>query len=231
MNKLRLTTPPDFTKLTAENWPLDVPRALERSWASAEIDMSATENMDSSGAEALLSVHRKFGSRGTRVQLVNAPMVVIHVLEALDLRSLFLFASRPAEECPETSRTILVVEDEVIIRSVVEMSLRPLGYSVLMVSNGMEALEIAHRENPVAIILDYVMPIMDGAAALRGLKSARSTRHIPVIIMTASEKLALEKSEHFDHAALVLRKPFSPSSFRNSVQRIIEESRQLAEVC
>jgi len=88
----------------------------------------------------------------------------------------------------ETS-TILVVDDEPFNRDILVQQLDALGYRTAEARNGREALDSVARSPPDLILLDVMMPIMDGFEACRSLKAGEDTRHIPVVIMTALHAL------------------------------------------
>ena len=79
---------------------------------------------------------------------------------------------------------VLVVDDEWEIRDVLSKFLTEEGYEVLEASNGEEAIELAERENPQVILLDVIMPGMDGIETCKRLKAEEKTRFIPVIMAT-----------------------------------------------
>ena len=80
---------------------------------------------------------------------------------------------------------VLVVDDEFEIRDVLSNFLMDKGYEVVLASNGEEAIELAERENPHVILLDVIMPGIDGIETCRRLKEDAKTRSIPVIMITA----------------------------------------------
>ena len=80
------------------------------------------------------------------------------------------------------SKTIMIVDDEKRLVSLVESYLTQEGYRVLSASNGMEALPIASREKPDLIILDLMMPKMDGYEFMRTHRTEMDT---PIILLTA----------------------------------------------
>ena len=91
-----------------------------------------------------------------------------------------------AVEVVMTTKRILIVDDEVHIREVVQTCLETLGgWNVLSVASGREGLLKAETEQPDAILLDVMMPGMDGFAFLRQLRSNRATQDIPVVLLTA----------------------------------------------
>src|SRR5437764_1402653 len=85
----------------------------------------------------------------------------------------------------QSQATILVVDDDAKNVRLLEVLLRPRGYKVVTASNGAEALHAVHREPPDLILLDVMMPIVDGFEVCRLLKDNLETRLIPVVIMTA----------------------------------------------
>ena len=80
---------------------------------------------------------------------------------------------------------VLVVDDEWEIRDVLSNFLTEKGYEVILASNGEEAIELAERENPQAILLDIWMPGFSGIETCKRLKENEKTRFIPVIVATA----------------------------------------------
>jgi len=119
-------------------------------------------------------------------------------------------------------KPILVVDDEPHMRRVTELSMKPLGRRVLIASDGLEALTIARREKPCVILLDHLMPIMDGKDALSALKNDPDTRDIPVVIISSRGQLAVGHYDGFENAALFVSKPFSPTLLRQEIQRLIQ---------
>ncbi len=81
------------------------------------------------------------------------------------------------------TKTILVVDDEVKIRELLDQHLTNEGYEVLQASNGAEAVEIVRNQPVDLVILDLMMPVMDGYATLRELRNIN--RRLPVIMLTA----------------------------------------------
>src|SRR5262245_23632555 len=85
----------------------------------------------------------------------------------------------------EQLSTILIVDEDPAIRDVLAQKLEALGYRTAEARNGREALDQVARISPDLILLDVMMPVMDGFQACRLLKDDEETRLIPVIIMTA----------------------------------------------
>ncbi len=82
------------------------------------------------------------------------------------------------------AKKILVVDDDHNVRSLLDEFFTPLEYEVLTAASGDEALTLAEREEPQVILLDALMPGIDGLETCRRLKTQERTRYIPIIMMT-----------------------------------------------
>jgi CheY-like chemotaxis protein len=118
---------------------------------------------------------------------------------------------------------ILIVEDEDDIRTIVRLSLERLGgMSVIEARSGRAALEAAARDRPDAILLDVMMPELDGAATLAALRRDPGTSGIPVIFLTAKALPGEVERLKGLGAAAVLTKPFDPGTLPGQVRAAIE---------
>ena len=116
---------------------------------------------------------------------------------------------------------ILVADDDPLSIKLLNFRLRSVGHEVIFAVNGGEALEIATREKPDLVLLDIMMPVMNGFQVLRKLKSQEETKNIPVIMLTAKvqEKdivVGLEAG-----AADYVTKPFSFAELIARVNRAL----------
>jgi CheY-like chemotaxis protein len=112
--------------------------------------------------------------------------------------------------CMQPKR-ILIVDDEDDIREVAALSLETMaGYQVLSANSGMAALTIAAAEQPDAILLDVMMPDMDGPSTFARLQGQAATSHIPVVFLTAKVQLSERARFASLGVAAVLSKPFDP---------------------
>jgi CheY-like chemotaxis protein len=115
-------------------------------------------------------------------------------------------------------KRILVIDDEDDIRAITKISLeRVAGWEVLTAESGERGVELAAEEQPDAILLDAMMPGLDGPHTIDRLKASERTRAIPVLFLTA--KLQSGDREHYLQlgAAEVLAKPFDPMSLHVQV--------------
>lgn len=117
---------------------------------------------------------------------------------------------------------ILIVDDEPHMLRVTEFSLRRGGYQLLIGRNGREAIELADREQPALIVMDVLMPELDGLGALRLLKQSPKTASIPVIMLTARGHVMTRQDAEDSGASLFLTKPFSPNQLLTEAKRLID---------
>jgi CheY-like chemotaxis protein len=113
------------------------------------------------------------------------------------------------------------------MRRVAELSMKPLGHPILLASNGEEAVKMAQSQRPCVILLDHIMPVMDGKEALQQLKADPATCDIPVIILSSRGQLAVGQYQGFETATMFVSKPFSPALLRREVERLISNSAPL----
>lgn len=112
---------------------------------------------------------------------------------------------------PDTWWTILVVDDQALVRSAAVAALKQEGYNLLEAGNGAEGLKVILKEKPHLVISDTVMPHMDGYEMFRALQENLEIKHIPVIALssksTAEEEAKLLEMGYFDFIA----KPINPA--------------------
>lgn len=119
-------------------------------------------------------------------------------------------------------KKMLVVDDEKDLRELLKYRFESYGFTVFTAKDGKEAIEIAKKEQPQVIIMDLVMPNMDGISAHKVLKSDDTTKHIPIIAYTAQppEVVAKKGLEAFDVVDFVF-KPFDTKGLVASVERAV----------
>jgi CheY-like chemotaxis protein len=116
------------------------------------------------------------------------------------------------------AKTILIVDDESDIREVGQLALEVgSDWRVLAASSGAQGIEQARAERPDAILLDVMMPGMDGPTTLANLRDDPITRDIPVIFLTAKVRSSDREYLTSLGAIAVLAKPFNPMSLSDQV--------------
>jgi two-component system OmpR family response regulator len=130
---------------------------------------------------------------------------------------------------PEALRNILFVEDEADIRTVATMALEMVGgFQVRACASGEEALAAAPQAAADLVLLDVMMPGMDGPATLAALRKIPATSRTPVIFMTAK----VQSTEVAAYRAMgvlgVIAKPFSPMEVSDEIRRMWERRAEAA---
>jgi two-component system, OmpR family, response regulator VicR len=123
----------------------------------------------------------------------------------------------------ENARRVVYIEDEPEMVDLVRLILKRKNYEVIGANGGREGLEMVRRLLPDVVLLDLMMPDMDGWEVYQQLKAEANTRDIPVIVITA-------KAQNIDkvlglHIAKVndyISKPFSPKELVDSLEKVFE---------
>lgn len=119
-------------------------------------------------------------------------------------------------------KKILAVDDEKHIVRLVQVNLERQGYEVVTASDGKEALEKVASEKPDLLVLDVMMPYMDGFEVLQNLRRNPETREIPVIMLTAKAQDADVFKGWQSGVDCYLTKPFNPMELITFVKRIFK---------
>jgi two-component system, OmpR family, phosphate regulon response regulator PhoB len=116
---------------------------------------------------------------------------------------------------------ILVAEDEPQTAQLIEFKLKQQGYAVNVVSNGEQAMKMLAINTPAVILLDGMMPVMDGFEVLRRVKESKEYRHIPVIMLTAKSREKDVVTGLDLGAADYIVKPFSPAELVARIKKVL----------
>ncbi len=124
-----------------------------------------------------------------------------------------------------TTKRILVIDDEDGIREIIQICLEAAaGWEVETAASGSEGLAIAQSMQPDAILLDVMMPDMDGPTTFRQLQANSVTQHIPTILLTAKAKIS-EQQQFIDLGITgVITKPFKAQDLVNQIRDILKWS-------
>jgi CheY-like chemotaxis protein len=128
------------------------------------------------------------------------------------------------EEEESPMARILVVDDDADIRTLIEVVLGARGHDVRSVSNGEQALRSIRRRAPDVVLLDLMMPDLDGATVLERMREMPSRADVPVIIVTAKHDPKTVVRELAGGAVDHLTKPFLPSELDAAIQRALDPS-------
>jgi len=113
---------------------------------------------------------------------------------------------------------ILVVEDDLTTVQLIEFLLKKNKFEVLIAYNGVEALLIARKEKPDLILMDVMMPKMDGIEAIEKLKEDENTQDIPIIILSAlGQEMDVMRGLQVGASGYIV-KPFSPKELLDEIK-------------
>ena len=122
---------------------------------------------------------------------------------------------------------ILVVEDEEFLLDLYETKLEESGYEVIKASNGEEGISLARLELPSLILLDILMPKVDGYEMLKSIKSNNKTRTIPVIIFSnLSQKEEIEKGLKLGAKDFIIKTSVTPTELEIKVREYLKNSKK-----
>ncbi len=128
------------------------------------------------------------------------------------------------EKPTEASRTLVLhIDDDPILRKVVEAFLTSRGFSAMSAEDGASGLEIAQRERPAVVLLDVMMPDLDGYEVARRLRASPGLERLAIIMLTSTNDPKLISQAFKAGADLTIHKPFD----KHKLVRIIESALQL----
>ncbi|MBL7072852.1 MAG: response regulator [Candidatus Omnitrophica bacterium] len=119
------------------------------------------------------------------------------------------------------AKKILIVDDELDILEVLTFRLSKEGYSVVTAASGQEALEQLEKEVPSLILLDIRMPDINGYEICKRVKTGKKWKHIPIIMLTASSMLKVEKAVEKYKVEGFLIKPFDYEKLLEKIKEFI----------
>ena len=135
----------------------------------------------------------------------------------------FRAAEEPASRATAEGR-ILIVDDESAIRLVCRLNLDAVGFQTLEAPDGETALELARSEHPDLILLDIMLPGIDGWGVAEELGADPQTREIPILFLSARSDPADEARGHEVGALGYVTKPFDPEELIDRVRDVLERA-------
>jgi len=117
--------------------------------------------------------------------------------------------------------TLLIVDDTAVSRITLEALLEPQGYRIVQAQDGPEALALAALEHPDAIVMDVMMPGMDGLATCESLRANPSTVRVPIVLVTALSDLSMQRRAKEVGANAVLGKPVDSRQLREVLRELL----------
>ncbi|WP_448533423.1 response regulator, partial [Parathermosynechococcus lividus] len=123
-----------------------------------------------------------------------------------------------------SNANVLIVDDNEMNRDTLARRLRQQGFAIEMAANGVEALEMARKQSYDLVLLDIMMPEMDGYEVLQTMKADSNLRHIPVIMISALEEIESVMKCMELGAEDYLTKPFDPVLLKAAIARCLKKA-------
>lgn len=123
-------------------------------------------------------------------------------------------------------KKVLVVDDEVFIRKMIEVRLKAAGVAVIEAENGIEGVKMASSERPDLIIMDVMMPKMDGFQACEAIRSDPDISGTPILMLTARGQMVDVERAMALGILEYITKPFSPKELAEKVVGILNAVRR-----
>ena len=123
----------------------------------------------------------------------------------------------------DDKKKVLIVEDDPFIRDIYQVKFSQEGFEVIVVDNGIKALEKLEQVIPNIILLDIIMPYMDGMETLKNIRRNENWKKIPVIMLTnISEKEKISESEKYGVDGYLIKSYFTPSEVVDKVKNLLK---------
>jgi len=128
----------------------------------------------------------------------------------------------------EKKQTIMIVEDDSFVMDIYKTKLSQEGFAVVEAENGMEAIKKLKDVKPSLILLDIIMPYMDGLEVLKKIKENEETKNIPVILLTnLSQKEEVDKGMALGARDYLIKSHFTPSEVLEKIKSCLADNQKL----
>jgi len=126
----------------------------------------------------------------------------------------------------QTKTRILIIEDDVFIMDMYETKFKMAGFEVLRAENGDKGIKVARKEKPDLIVLDIVMPQMDGLEVLKVTKGDSELKDIPVVLLTnLGQRENIEEGLKLGADDYIIKAHFTPDEVVGKVKKVLRKSK------
>lgn len=123
----------------------------------------------------------------------------------------------------KTNHKILLIEDDPMLSSMYKTKLESEGFIVIVADNGVDGIKAAKKENPDLIMLDVIMPQLDGFSVLEVLKKDKATKNIPVVMLTnLGTEEDREKGKKLGAIDYFVKASLTPTEFSDKVKKYLK---------
>jgi CheY-like chemotaxis protein len=167
------------------------------------------------------SITRKYGGMGLSLT-ISKGIIELHggniwVISEPDMGTKFIFTIPIAPQ-----KVLLIIDDEEDLTSMLSFRLKNMGFDIFTACDGNKGIESAKKNKPDLILLDLMMPDMDGYEVSKRLKSDSDTKHIPILIFSALGNKNTQESMQKLGAAGFIEKPFEPEDLVKKIDNVLE---------
>ena len=118
---------------------------------------------------------------------------------------------------------VLIIEDDIYISEMYRIKFESEKFKTIITNDGAKILEIIEKEKPNIILLDIVMPVMDGFDVLKVIKNSKKHKNIPVVMLTnLSQKESIERGFELGAESYIVKSHFTPSEVVKKVRDILD---------
>ncbi|EKD42646.1 MAG: Sensor protein [uncultured bacterium] len=118
-------------------------------------------------------------------------------------------------------KTILIVEDEYFLAETIKVRLEYMGFAVLLAENGQQALDMMPLQKIDLVLMDIIMPVLDGLKAIRMLREREKYKNLPIIVLTAKARESDREDSMKAGASAYLSKPFEMEDLMQLLRQFI----------
>lgn len=120
-------------------------------------------------------------------------------------------------------KRVLVVDDDADLKKMLKIRIEAEGYEFMSAGDGEDMLNVLNMKKPDAILLDIMLPSMDGYSALREMRKDEKYADIPVIVLSAKEKKKVGDLFALEKIAFFVEKPFDNKDLMNKIKELLEK--------
>lgn len=129
--------------------------------------------------------------------------------------------------CQDKKTKVLIIEDDSYILDMYKMKFKASNFEVMVAQDGIKGLKILEKQIPDVILLDVIMPKMDGFQVLKAIKNKDSLKEIPVILLTnLGQKENIEKGFELGAVDYVVKAHFTPLEIVKKIREILKKSKE-----
>jgi two-component system alkaline phosphatase synthesis response regulator PhoP len=123
---------------------------------------------------------------------------------------------------PDKKVKVLLVEDDPAISDMYKLRFEEEGFTVLITDKGSEAIDLSKSEKPDIILLDVILPEIDGFAVLQAIKAETSTKNIPIMMLTnLSQETDQDKGREFGAAGYLVKSQHTPADVLTEIKKVL----------